>query len=633
MAQQTNWFTRLINYIETHKINSILAGVGLFIVLVYGLAFFIPKPVTFSYAGNTCVQQLTLYPTIHKAVDTNNFTVHFADKVKIGSFAFMSTRTCFSAAAEPKQGTALVGTAPFGGVFARKQFAVTIPAPPVVKTVGLEKPLPVSKPLALSMSTPDRLYEYQIEHKEQSADCTWRQTTMNCDIPGLKLKQGETYTLKLTRQFKTEQKHVLAEKDIKTLRAVTIKKASLKNKQTVYSKPKSFTFTADKSLAAAEADLVTTDKKSQPIAVETEVKDKAITVKLPKQLARETTYRLTLASVEAIDGSTLIEPKKMTFTMSGGPKVTSVSIGNSRVGSSAVAIIQFDQKLSSKVDISKYVSIRGGKATITKNASSVSVALQGLPRCQDFTLSVAEGLPSKYNIKAKGSWNYKSRTICHTVTTYGTSVQGRALNAYIFGNSGPVTMYVGAIHGNESSSRGLMQAWINKLEAHPDRLKGKRVVVVPTINPDGVAAGSRMNSRGVNLNRNFPTDNWKKDIDDTDGKHKNGGGKKPLSEPEAKALASLTQQYRPRLLLSFHAVGSLVQGDNGSQSASYAAKYASMVGYSNATGKGDTFDYGITGGYEDWAWRNNGTPAMVIELGSYSAYYINHHQAALWAMF
>ena len=602
-------------------------------MLVYSLAFFIPKPVTFSYAGDTCVQQLTVFPRMHKATDSDRFVVSFKDEMKIGSLAIMSMKTCFEAVSEPKQGTEIISTAPLGGILARKQFAVTIPAAPVVRMVALDKPLPVSKPLALSMSTPDRLYEYQIEHKEQSADCTWRQTTMNCDIPGLKLKQGETYTLKLTRQFKTEQKHVLAEKDIKTLRAVTIKKASLKNNQTVYSKPKSFTFTADKSLAAAEAELVTTDKKSQPIAVETEVKDKVITVKLPKQLARETTYRLTLASVEAIDGSTLIEPKKTTFTMSGGPKVTGINIGTSRVSSSAVAVIQFDQKLSSKVDITKYVDISGGKAIITKHTSSVSVALQGLPRCQAFTLSVAESLPSKYDIKAKGSWSYKSRTICHTVTTYGTSVQGRALNAYVFGSSGPVTMYVGAIHGNESSSSGLMQAWISELERHPDRLKGKRVVVVPSINPDGIAAGTRTNSRGVNLNRNFPTDNWQRDIDDTDGKHKNGGGKKPLSEPEAKALASLTQQYSPRLLLSFHAVGSLVQGDPGSPSASYAARYASMVGYSNATGQGDTFDYGITGGYEDWAWRNNGTPVMVIELGSYTSYYIDHHRSALWAMF
>jgi predicted deacylase len=632
MAQQTHWFTRLINHIQIHKTNSILLGLGLFAMLVYGLAFFIAKPVAFAYVDRTCVQQLTLIPAIHKATDTENFVVSFIDEIKIGSFALMSTKTCFSPVTEPKEGTSHVETAPFGGIFARKQFAVSIPAPPTVRAVALEKPLPISKPVVFDTSSTDTLFDYRIEQGEQSADCAWEEAVIRCDIPALKLKQGKMYSLKLTRQFKDGQKQVLVDKQVETLRAVTIKKASLKNKQTIYSKPTSFTFTADKPLANATAKLVTVEKKPQDIAVKTEVKDKTIVVRLSKQLARETTYRLILASVEATDGSTLIEPGKTIFTMSGGPKVVGINIGTSRVSSSAVAVIQFDQKLSSKVDINKYVSLTGGRAVITKHSSSVSVALQQLPRCQAFTLNVASGLASKHGITSKDSWKYSSRTICHTVTTYGTSIQGRALNAYIFGSTGPVTMYVGAIHGNESSSSGLMQAWINELERHPDRLKGKRIVVVPTINPDGLAAGTRTNSRGVNLNRNFPTDNWKRDIDDTDGKHKNGGGRKPLSEPEAKALASLTQQYRPRLLLSFHAVGSLVQGDNGSPSASYAATYASKVGYSNATGSGDTFDYGITGGYEDWAWRNNGTPAMVVELGSYSSYYIDHHAPALWAM-
>lgn len=502
----------------------------------------------------------------------------------------------------------------------------------MANAASLEKPLPVSKPLLVDLSAPDGTFSYQLENGTKRADCAKANGDLSCDVPALKLKQGKEYTLSLTRQFKGSAKKTLTQKTVKTLRAVTIKKSSVKNKQTIYSKPKSFTFTADKPLKYAEATVVPDGKKSEPVDVKTEVKDKTLTIKLSKQLSREKTYKLTLTKVEAADGSTLMEPEKISFTMSGGPKVTGVNIGKSRVSGSAVAIIQFDQKLSNDIDITKFVSIKGGSAVITKGSSSVSVALQSLPRCKAFTLAVAKDLPSKYGIKSSEAWSYGSRTQCHTVTTYGTSVQGRALNAYIFGSSGPVTMYVGAIHGSEPSSSGLMQAWVNELEAHPDRLKGRRIVVVPTINPDGIASGSRTNARGVNLNRNFPTDNWEKDIDDTDGKHKGGGGKRPLSEPEAKALAALTQQYRPRLLLSFHAVGSLVQGDPGSPSASYAAKYASMVGYRNATGQGDTFDYGITGGYEQWAWSNQGIPAMVVELGSYSAYYIDHHKAALWAM-
>lgn len=310
--------------------------------------------------------------------------------------------------------------------------------------------------------------------------------------------------------------------------------------------------------------------------------------------------------------------------------MTGVSVGSTRVGLSDVVTVQFDQPIAA--DSAKKSTIAGGQAAISVNGSTVQYQLQNLPRCQVFTLSVAKGLKSAHGIVSKSGWSHASRTICHTTSVYGTSVQGRPLVAYHFGSSGPVTMYVGATHGNESSSSGMMQAWVNEIENHPDRLAGKQIIVIPTISPDGVAMGSRMNANKVNLNRNFPTSNWTRDINDTDGKHKDGGGTKPLSEPEAAALASITQTYHPRLLVSFHAVGSLVQGDVGSSSAAKAAQYASLVGYSNATGSSSTFDYDITGGYEEWAWRNQGIPSMVVELGSYGYYSIDHHKAALWAM-
>lgn len=632
MARETSPMKRLIKYIQTHKKRSVLGGLLLLGVLFYVGVFVVPKPVQFSYAGDTCVRQLTLFPGIHQANDTGKFKVQFKDDTKIGSFKLASTTTCFTVASEPKPGDMNVSTSPFGGLIARKNFTITMPAAPVVRTASLEKPLPVSKPLEIELSQPDAVFRYQLKTEKAAAPCEKSKKGISCDVPAMKLKQGKEYDLKLTRQFKEDTSRTLIERSVRTLRAVTIKKASVKHAQTVYSKPTTFSFMVDKPLARAEATLTTVEKNPHEVSVKPEVKGKKLVIRLSKQLARETKYRLTINQAEAIDGSTLVEPKKIGFTMSGGPRVTGINIGSSRVDSSAVATIQFDQQLSGGVDIRKYVNFKGGNAVITKHGSSISVALQGLPRCKAFTISVGKGLPSKYGIKSSKGWSFGSRTTCHSLYTYGTSVQGRPLTAYVFGDTGPVTMYVGAIHGNEPSSSGLMQAWINELEAHPDRLSGKQIVVVPTINPDGLAAGTRTNSRGVNLNRNFPTDNWQRDIDDTDGKHKNGGGKKPLSEPEAKALATLTQQYHPRLLLSFHAVGSLVQGDPGSPSASYAAKYASIVGYSNATGNGDTFDYGITGGYEQWTWSNVGIPSMVIELGSYSSYYIDHHKAALWAM-
>jgi predicted deacylase len=623
---------QMITKILDHKIYTTLVVSFIFGLTAYIAVFATEKPVAFSYAGDTCVKQLTFLPNMHRPVSNSAYQVNFQDALRIGNMPVIAMKVCFAPQKSPKPGDTKVATAPFGSFFARKVFTISTESAPVANVSKLNKPVPVSKPLEIELSKPDKTFSYALTANSKQANCEYENSVLICDTPSLKLAQGKKYTLSINRSFKDSEQETIADASIKTLTAVSIKKSSIKKDQTIYAKPKTFTFLADKQLVSAEATILQTGKSKQLIDAKTSVNGKKVSVTVAKHLVREASYVLSLKKVEGEDGSNLVSPKNITFKTSGGPKVTSVNIGSSRVSGSAVATIQFDQELSAGADISKIVSISGGSATITKQSRSVVVALSSLPKCKKFTLLVKSGLKSKHDITSKVSWSFNSRTICHTVSTYGTSVQGRPLLAYNFGNSGPVTMYVGAIHGNEGSSSGLMNAWIEELEANPDKIGNRRIVVIPTINPDGLAANTRTNSRGVNLSRNFPTDNWVKDINDTDGKHKGGGGKKPLSEPEAKALASFTSSMQPRLLLSFHAIGSLVSGDPGGYSASYASKYASLAGYRDATGSSGTFDYDITGAYEDWSYRNAGIPSMVIELGSYGYYSIDSHRAALWAM-
>lgn len=621
---------RLIHQIQTHKTKSILIGVGSVFLLAYSLAFFIPKQVQFSYADVTCVSQLTLLPSLHRADDGGLFSVTFKDELKIGSAVWASTRTCFTPVSEPKVGQISIGTSPFGSIVAKKQFVVSVPEAPVANFASLDRPVPVSKPLIIPMSQQDIVYRYALVQNNVSANCDPARDGLSCDVPALNLKQGKEYELALTRRFKDSAAKEVGETTLETLKAVTIKKASVKDGQVVYTKPTSFSFTTDKPLAAAEVALKTETKKTQELDVTAEIDGTKLTVRWPKQLARETKYTLTLKSAEATDGSTFVEPKTYRFTMSGGPKVVAISVGANKVAPGIPVTVTFDQPIAA--DSAKFAKMTGIAASPVKSSDRTITLTPGAsPRCQDFTVTIAKGIKSKYNIASKSDWSKPSRTLCQTVSTIGTSLQRRAIQSYSFGTSGPVTLFVGALHGNEASSSYILQDWVNYLETRGKEIPN-RIVVVPTANPDGLAAGTRNNSRNVNLNRNFPTDNWEKDIDDTNGYVKGGGGSKPLSEPEAKALASLTTSLSPRLLISYHAVGSLVIGDPGGYSAAYAAKYAGLVGYQNATGGTDTFDYSITGAYEDWSYRNAGIPSMIVELGSYSYRNFNHHQAAMWEM-
>lgn len=611
------------------KKHFIYVGLG-FALAFYALSFFVPKQVAFNYAGETCHNRLMFFPQLQASNDAA-YDVSFKEFVRVGSVAVASKKTCFEPKSAPGEKSTIVGIAPFDGPIARTLYNVSTKKAPSAQLASVKKLVASNKPLLIPMNEGDVIHDYELTTDGKTADCTSKDNQLACDVPSMKLEQGMQYEFALQRSFKGQDEQNIGTGAFETLKAVVITDGSVKPDQALYARPKTLTFTADKPIAAASAK-ITVDGK--PVALTQTIQVNTLALNLADELPREKTVELTIATLEATDGSTLAEPYKLALKTSGGPKIAGVSVGASGVGQSATIVLTFDQPLSKTKDIEPFITFAGGQATIQKRSDTqVVVQLNGLPLCQAFSITAKAGIPSEYDLPSAAPWIFASRTTCYQTSTYGTSLKGRPLTAYIFGSSGPVTMYVGGIHGTEPSSTSLMRAWLGELENNPTRYAGKRIVVVPAINPDGLAAGTRTNSRGVNLNRNFPTDNWSKSIKDTDGTHTSGGGESPLSEPEAAALAKLSTDYNPRLLLSFHAIGGLAIGDQGGYSAAYAARYASMVGYRDGTNSGNTnFDYNISGAYEDWSYTKAGIPSIVIELSSYTSVNYAGHYKALWAM-
>ena len=623
-------------WVEAHQVLVCMVFAYAVLAVAYVLFFAVPRPVTLSFAAQqTCMPQLTLLPTLYQATDTRHFTVTGRDVAfTVAGLPIVATTTCVQPTAQPVEGSYSTASSPYGSWLFTRQLAVTVPKAPVVKSTGLDAPVSATKPLRIALDAKDALYAYSLAANGAKATCKPADTgaAILCDMAGLKLEQGKEYALEVQKSFGKAAATRALQTTITTLTATTVTGGSVKDGEVVYARPTELQVITDKSLKYAKA-AIREEGAGADVPLEVTVDKATINLKLAEELPREKKYTLTVTDLEATDGSSLAEPYTITFTTSGGPKVTGVSIGKAGVGLGARIVVTFDQELSPAQDITKLATISGGSAAIGRSANQVIYTLQGMATCAPFTLTIGKGMLSKYDIVSSTSWSYGSRTICHTTSVYGYSVKGRALVAYHFGNSGPLTMYVGAIHGNEPSSSGIMRAWIDDLEANPSLYAGKRVVVVPTINPDGIAAGTRTNSRKIDLNRNFPTANWVSDSESSNGTSTGSGGSEPLSEPEARALANFTTSMGPRLLLSFHAVGSLVVGDPGGYSAGYAAKYASMVGYRDTTySTGGGFEYDITGAYEDWTYSRQGIPSMVIELGSYASYNFPHHSAAMRAM-
>lgn len=184
----------------------------------------------------------------------------------------------------------------------------------------------------------------------------------------------------------------------------------------------------------------------------------------------------------------------------------------------------------------------------------------------------------------------------------GESVQGRPIMAYRLGepaeNGVPTVVLIGAMHGNEQQTRPAL--WAIK-DGEP--LVGAEVWLIPTYNPDGIAAGTRKNAHGVDLNRNFPND-WA----DLDGNYESGP--RPASEPETRAVMRFLARVQPDRILSFHQP--LRGVDTDTKDKAYAERVARILRLPRKT-----FDCGGTchGTMTGWFNSRYDGSALTVELG------------------
>ncbi len=158
------------------------------------------------------------------------------------------------------------------------------------------------------------------------------------------------------------------------------------------------------------------------------------------------------------------------------------------------------------------------------------------------------------NSGARVSENYYDFNIAGAQKyTYGTSGKGRPLYYYKVGSGDKVLLLNFGIHGYEDAwardgeeLTKLAKNLIEKLakDNAAGGLNGWTVVIVPTSNPDGVLDGWTNNGPGraqvsqkIDLNRSFPT------FFTPQYSARYYTGPTALAAPEAKALASLVDQY------------------------------------------------------------------------------------------
>lgn len=612
------------------------------LVLGYMLVFFWPASVVFSYnQAQTCFTNPMFLPGLIRAEPSDNFTITPINSFSIAGFPLYSHSTCVQAAKAPKaKSSEIAHLAPLNNSWFKKQ--VTIMSgelPSLAAAPKFDKPVATSEQLHFSLNQPDKTFAYQLVANDTATRCNKQDATISCNVAALKLAQATTYELKLERTFNDQPVETVLVQPITTVEPVQIIQTSIASGETIHGIPTEVFLVFNKPLAkTGTLRLQMTDGTPQDIAIEVTTDSATVKARFVEPLPRSANFTLSLESAEAQDHGYMPAPYSLNFKTSGGPKVVGISLGSYKVQPGKSFTITFDSALQTGQPLQNVISVESGgpvAATITARGSVVTVTPATLNRCTPFTVKVSNGIKNEAGVSGGSAWQFSSRTLCQSTFSIGASVQGRGITAYRFGSGASVVMFIGTVHGDEKSAANTLYSWIDQLESNPTRIPAHRtLIIIPVANPDGYAAGKRTNANTVDLNRNFPANNWKSGVTMPTGEYlENGGGTAALSEPESSALANYILSQNPRLVLTYHAVAGVVLANESGDSRALATKYGNLAGMpSGGNDYGGFSHYDTTGALEDWLHDKYGIPAILIEQYTKTGNEFVRQREAMWAM-
>jgi protein MpaA len=647
----TRMWTHIVHALKVHRTIILLySGIGI-AALVIGCTIYTYTPQTVSYAFSNqknCIVNPQLMPNGFKTTAQQPFILNRSPTLSIGHTIIVSYRLCVVANSAPKADTDYTDHQYFslaGFHLSKSVRIVTNQYPVASASAAVANAVPLDTPLLFRLNKPDTTFSYELQANGKESTCSLQQTTIRCSLTPLQLSYATSYMTSLVRVFHKMPTITALVTKLQTITATAITQTSISAGSIVYDTPQLITIQTSKDIAALQAISITAKNVggvTTNIPITTSFSGETITIHITSLLPRSDSFDVHLTNLTADDQSTLENPYDLTFSTSGGPKVVATTMPSYGVASGQAITLTFDQALLT-------TQAAAGVATLKVNDTTqpASYVISGdhliitpsgaYPVCATITLQVSNSIQSTYGVSGNSAYSYTTRAHCYSTFSIGTSVQGRPMTAYKFGTGASMVLYIGAMEGNEQNASQLLSQWIPDVDANPGKIPSYRtLVIIPTINPDGYAADTRLNAAGIDLNRNFPANNWQTQVTEplANTVVTDDGGPHPLSAPESQALAAYYTANKPRLAITEHSHGGIVEANDAGDSIALGTQYASLADYKAIPTEdiGNFFDYTTTGAFEDWANNAFGLPVLEIELESATNDEYSRNLPALWAM-
>ena len=166
-------------------------------------------------------------------------------------------------------------------------------------------------------------------------------------------------------------------------------------------------------------------------------------------------------------------------------------------------------------------------------------------------------------------------------------------------NYDKTVLIIGVFHGEEPQGEYLIKEF---LKTDLSKIKNK-LLIIPCLNPDGKSVNKRQNANGIDLNRSFPTKNWK-----VTNNPEYYGGNEPASEIETRFMIDVLKNNKIDAILSIHAPFKIVNYDGPAKE--LAERISALTGYPV---QGD-IGYPTPGSFGNYAGVERNIPTITLEL-------------------
>lgn len=591
----------------------------------------------YSYSGNNCTKETLVLPSNNLKNDSP-YNVSFLGGLTLAGKKIISTSSCFKMTKPIDPG---VSYSLKTNILSRTYNIKTDPYPIISARPSNYLNVPTDSAISFSSNVSDNTFNYYLVSNNQKTDCTNNNLKLTCNVKKLSLNDGAMYDATLIRQLDSQKVDNVSQVALVTLDPITITDSTIQNDSKILDKPKNVILTFDKELQSVSTPELTINKSGtkQVVASTYLVQGNKLTLNFNGELERGFDYELVLKEARGKNGEKFASPYTLKFKTLEGPSYSGIKLRDRALPVNQIFTINFDQQLLASQDFSKVIKIRVDgqdySASYQMSGNVVNVIPNNnLPACAAINIVINGAVQNTYTVSKNNNASFNSRTTCATIYSIGNSAEGRPITAYQFGNGTSTVLYVGTIHGDEANTKRLLDKWIDDIEGNPGRIPaGRKVVIVPLANPDGYARGTRINARGVDLNRNFAANNWKSSVKMPWGAVlETGGGTEPISEPESQAIKNFIANKNPTFIMTFHSKASIVEANEAGNSVAIGNIYAKYSGYANrpASTNGGTFNYDTTGSLEEWGKDKLNLPIILIELATRTDDEFSRNKEAMW---